>query len=155
MTRRINMTLIEAAKKIATEAHAGMLRKDGKEYITHPIAVAGILGKDPAIIDGGLTEAIALALLHDVVEDTEMTTKDVADAMSKLLSYEVSDRFVYYLDALTRRPNERYAEYIKRVKTASGNAVRVKLADLKHNLNDHKPGARRDKYELAVLFLNN
>ncbi|HEY4947955.1 MAG TPA: HD domain-containing protein, partial [Acidimicrobiales bacterium] len=62
-------SLIVRAAETATLAHAGQLRKSGEPYITHPIAVAGI------VADLGLdAQTVAAALLHDAVEDTGVTS---------------------------------------------------------------------------------
>jgi GTP diphosphokinase / guanosine-3',5'-bis(diphosphate) 3'-diphosphatase len=63
---------VEAAYRFAARAHDGVLRKSGEPYITHPVAVAGILA--------GLrmdVEAIQAGLLHDTVEDTTVTFEDI------------------------------------------------------------------------------
>ena len=60
-----DVSIVERAFVAAENAHRGQLRKSGDPYITHPVAVAGIL------VDFGLDPAtIAAALLHDTVEDT-------------------------------------------------------------------------------------
>src|ERR1700730_3497911 len=65
-------SMIVRAAETATTAHAGQLRKSGERYITHPIAVAGIvaeLGLD--------AQTVAAALLHDAVEDTGLTLESI------------------------------------------------------------------------------
>ena len=63
-------SLIVRAAETATVAHAGQLRRSGEPYVTHPIAVAGI------VADLGLdAQTVAAALLHDAVEDTGVTTE--------------------------------------------------------------------------------
>src|ERR1700692_1402914 len=65
-----DISLIVRAAETATVAHAGQLRRSGEPYITHPIAVAGI------VADLGLDAmTVAAALLHDAVEDTGVTTE--------------------------------------------------------------------------------
>lgn len=65
---------IEAAFIFARDAHAGVLRKSGEPYITHPVAVAVILGRL-----GMDTESIMAGLLHDTVEDVEGVTFEVIE----------------------------------------------------------------------------
>lgn len=66
---------IRGAYELAAEAHRGQTRKDGSSpYIGHPLAVAGLLR------EAGLDEeTVAAALLHDVVEDSELTVDEVAE----------------------------------------------------------------------------
>ena len=111
--------LIALARYIAAEAHAGSTRWDGQPYITHPAAVAGALD-DPS--------AIAVAWLHDVVEDTWLTLGD-------LESFGIPRDVVEAVDAMTRRDGERYTDYIARVRE-NPIARRVKIADIRHNLID-------------------
>ena len=69
-----DLSQIEKAYKIARQAHEGQLRKSGEPYIIHPICVAIILAE--LELD---KETIIAGLLHDVVEDTVMTTEEIAD----------------------------------------------------------------------------
>lgn len=129
--------MVSTARTIATAAHVQQSRSDGKPYITHPQAVA-------AMFDNALLQAIAW--LHDVIEDTHYTEAD----LRQQLPAEVVDRVVL----LSRRAGETYAEFIERIGTSrDAAAIQVKLADLRHNLSDLLPGSKRDKYELAQLYL--
>ncbi len=77
--------IIDAAFKLANQAHRGMKRKSGEPYIIHPIAVAKI-----AATEIGLgTKAVAAALLHDVVEDTEYTSEDIEASFGEKIAYLV------------------------------------------------------------------
>ena len=72
LDKNYNLTKIRSAYEFAREMHDGQFRESGEPYITHPLAVAGIL------VDLGMdTDAICAALLHDVVEDTDATYDDV------------------------------------------------------------------------------
>ena len=148
------MNLYEAALQIATEAHEGQFRDDGKPYITHPVAVAKIVGNwfssDSPLYD--CTRAVAL--LHDVVEDTEKTLSDINLDMLRLVDEPHRIRSIVEDVRVLTHGEETYTEYILNIKNSSSISSLVKRADLKHNLSDHKPGARRDKYELAVALLN-
>ena len=142
--------LTKKAMMIAYQQHSGQVDKAGLPYIFHPYHLAEQMGDDEY--------AICVALLHDVVEDTEMTLKDlkyqgfpaeVIDAL-KLLTHEDG---VPYLGA--------YIEAIK----ANPLARKVKLADLRHNsdptrLPPAKEKEERDwrekrmqKYAKAIEFL--
>src|ERR1700691_6410163 len=79
-----DVELIRRAGLAAINAHEGQLRRTGEPYVTHPIAVAGI------VADLGLDEpTIAAALLHDAVEDTGITTKwlvkEVRDPVARIV----------------------------------------------------------------------
>jgi GTP pyrophosphokinase len=119
---------IVRAFEVASEAHAGQLRKSGEAYITHPVAVAEILGEL-----GMNTPTIVAALLHDTVEDTPYSlaqlrvdfgseVADLVDGVTKL------DRVIYGPDA--------EAETVRKMVIAMSRDVRVlviKLADRLHN----------------------
>jgi (p)ppGpp synthase/HD superfamily hydrolase len=107
------------AREIAMEAHGSTINpKTGEAYINHPEHVA-------AQVEGD--EAKAVGWLHDVVEDTSYTLDDLRAAG---LSAEV----VEAVEAMTRRPGERYFDYVRRA-AANPLARVVKEADLRHNLN--------------------
>ena len=153
------MNLYEAALQIATEAHKGQTRDNGDPYITHPLAVAKDIGNDLmqlGLTPGGIEAGMATAVLHDVIEDTELSFSDVQ--LFLLRAMGCADTripiIIYLLIGLTRNSTESYVDYILNIKHSNSPiATAVKLADLQHNLSDHKPGARRDKYELAVALL--
>ena len=71
--RYYDKDLIERAFFLARKAHAGQKRRSGEDYLVHPVEVARIL------VDLGMdSDCIAAALLHDVVEDTGVTTQEVS-----------------------------------------------------------------------------
>ena len=72
-----DISMIEKAYKIAYAAHKGQLRKSGEPYIIHPLCVAIILAD--LELD---KETIVAGLLHDAVEDTVMTTEEIAQEFS-------------------------------------------------------------------------
>ncbi len=106
----------EKAFRIAEKAHAGQKDKAGKDYIVHPAAVAGMLETD---------EEKAVAYLHDVVEDTDVTLED-------LRSFGFNELIVEAVKAITKTEGEDYDDYIERL-SENELAVKVKLADMKHN----------------------
>ncbi len=120
--------------RIATDAHKDQKRSDGSPYIFHPIRVANNVRP----------ELKPAAHLHDVLEDTKVTEAELREIFST--------RTVDIVVILTHKPGESYADYIKRIGD-DHEATEVKLADLEDNLKSHKPGARRDKYELAQWIL--
>ncbi len=123
----------------ATVKHTGQKRDDGKPYITHPVAVGTkVHGYD----------AKCVALLHDVLEDTDATTYDIERTLG------MPTHVVKAVLLLTRTPGENYLEHLKRIRR-NRLACCVKIADLLHNLSDSKPGNRKDKYILALEYLKN
>ena len=103
------------AMQIAYQAHHGQVDKAGVPYVLHPVHLA----------EGMEDEVSAcVALLHDVVEDTEWTFA--------MLEAEFPPAVTDALRLLTHADEEPYMDYVRRIK---GNAVarRVKIADLKHN----------------------
>ena len=73
-----DITMIEKAYKVADAAHKGQLRKSGEPYIMHPLNVAIILAE--LELD---KETIVAGILHDVVEDTVMTSEEIAAEFSE------------------------------------------------------------------------
>ncbi len=116
------------AFEIAEVAHSGQSRKSGEPYITHPVAVAEILGNL-----GMNTPTIVAALLHDTVEDTPYTLdqlrRDFGDEVANLVDGVTKlDRVVYGPDA--------EAETVRKMVIAMSRDIRVlviKLADRLHN----------------------
>ena len=123
--------LLNRAYVFAMKAHGGQTRKSGDPYFTHPLAVAGILTEiraDPA--------TVATALLHDVVEDTDVTAKDI----ERLFGPEIA-RLVDGVTKLTqielRSEASKQAENFRKLVVAMAEDVRVllvKLADRLHNM---------------------
>ena len=125
---------------IATNAHAGQFDRGGNPYILHPLKVMHYLKSTDE-------ELMCMALGHDVIEDTSVTYKDLRDA-------GVSERVIAGIRALTKKPGETLEEYKAGV-FASEDAMRVKMADLRHNTDirrlkgvTEKDIARMAKYHL-------
>ena len=132
----------ELALQIAQKAHAGQVDKAGKDYILHPMTVASYMDTD--------TEK-AIAYLHDVLEDTDVTV----DELKTIFPNEIVDTLII----LTHRKDESYFEYIQRV-SKSKLAKKVKVADLLHNLDitrikepTKQDYERLEKYKKAILYL--
>ena len=107
---------LDLAVQIASKAHVGQLDKQGFPYRTHPLAVM-------ARVEG--LDAKAVAVLHDVIEDTATTADDVRRA-------GLSDDLVAAVQCVTHSPDESYPDYVVRSK-ANPLARKVKLADLEEN----------------------
>ena len=126
-----DVSLIVRAAETATVAHAGQLRRSGEPYITHPIAVAGI------VADLGLdAQTVAAALLHDAVEDTGVTIEDHRPGLRP--GRGADRRGVTKLDRLQFDSKEaQQAATVRKMLVAMANDWRVliiKLADRLHNM---------------------
>ncbi len=122
---------IERAYKFAYAAHDGVTRASGEPYITHPVAVAEILAEMK--LDH---EAIAAALLHDVLEDTDTTYQELANTFNPSVAELVEG--VTKLDKFNFENREQaQAENIRKMLIAMSKDFRVmliKLADRVHNM---------------------
>ncbi len=130
--------VIERAFDLAERAHHGQQRASGEPYIGHPLAVAAILHE--LKLDH---ETVAAALLHDVVEDTqvglERIRKDFGSAVAKLVDGVTKmDAIDEYTGTVLGTPDERrQVDRLKKLLLAMANDVRVvliKLADRLHNM---------------------
>lgn len=139
----MEINAIELAKKYCEHFHAGQFRKGNKSpYSTHPLTVSDILKKygysDP------ITQAIAI--LHDIVEDTEVITGEIKDRFG----YEIANGvFVLSKNTISKECQEYSLDAIKIGKELSANEIyrlrlafarrsvkRVKIADMIHNTSD-------------------
>jgi len=126
------IALVRQAFEFSRLAHEGQFRKSGEPYITHPLAVAGILA-------GWHLDAQTLcaALLHDVVEDTPATAGEIAERFGKAVSLLVEG--VSKLDKLSFETEQQaQAENFRKMLLAMAQDVRVilvKLADRLHNMH--------------------
>ena len=134
----------DIAREIAMAAHAGQVDKGGNDYILHPQAVASNVGGD---------ECRAVAWLHDVLEDTNVTEDD-------LLGAGLLEQVVEAVKVITKRQNEDYHEYLQRVKN-NDLARAVKCEDLINNCDlsrlrrevEAEDIARVNKYVRSLQFL--
>ncbi len=126
-----DIPMIRKAYELCVNAHRGQFRKSKEEYYIHPLSVAEIivgLGMD--------SESVAAALLHDVVEDTEITTEQV--------KHSFGDEVALLVDGVTKIGRIQYvsreqqqAESLRKMLIAMGKDIRViviKLADRLHNM---------------------
>jgi (p)ppGpp synthase/HD superfamily hydrolase len=140
---------IERALQIAYEAHKGQHRRgSGDPYVTHPIAVADIaveeiLPRFPQY-DVSVDDVKMVALLHDVVEDSEWTIEDLE---KEGFSYQVTSS----VDALTKKDDD-YLDYILNLRRYKIPSI-VKTADITHNLKTTEKRDKKHKYELAIQLI--
>lgn len=121
---------VEKARNLAIKAHAGQVDKAGKDYYTAHVAVVADGVKDDSV-------AMAVAYLHDVVEDTSVTIEDICTVFPP----EVADAVA----VLTHKRGVPYTYYIWRVQQ-NPIATKVKLSDLRSNMDlSRLPGAPSDK----------
>lgn len=127
---------IEKAFNIADEAHKQQKRRSGEPYIIHPLAVAVILA------DMGMdTDSICAALLHDVVEDTPTTAKEIRDIFGEEVEYLVEGVTKLGQIPFAASKEEEQSENIRKMFLAMSRDIRViiiKLADRVHNMRTLK-----------------
>lgn len=135
--------MTEKALKLCFSVHKDQLDKSGLPYVFHPFHLAEQM-KDEL--------TVTLALLHDVVEDSDCTFED-------LQKLGFPDEVLEPLRLLTHDPAVPYFEYIEAIKSDPA-AVAVKLADLMHNSDrsrlhciDEAAKSRLEKYDKALNIL--
>ena len=134
---------IRTAMKFAYEKHHGQVDKSGLPYIHHPLHLAEQMDSE---------ETCVVALLHDIVEDTDTT-------FEQLEELQFGKEIIDAIRLLTRKEGEDYFEYVKRI-AKNPIAKQVKLADLKHNSDpsrlivmSQKDKERIAKYQKAIQIL--
>ncbi len=138
----VDTRMVQAAYEFAEQAHAGQKRLSGEPFITHPVAVAEILTEietDPASISAGL--------LHDVIEDCDVSPADLAERFGRTIALLVDG-----VTKLTRLDwtgkQQKQADNLRKMFLAMAKDIRVvviKLADRLHNMRtlDALPEAKR------------
>lgn len=142
--------IIEKAYEFSEKAHEGQLRRSGEPYISHPLNVAGIIADLKLDID-----TIVTGLLHDTVEDTDVTLEDVRR--------EFGDTVATLVDGVTkigqmnfRNSFDKQGENIRKMIIAMGKDVRVvlvKLCDRLHNIRtlNHMPYEKQERIAQETL----
>lgn len=170
----MDMGRIRAAYDMARLAHSGQLRKDGSPYVTHCVAAADIS------VDMGLDEdSVVAALLHDVIEDTQLTHHDIARQFGEPVANIVEGVTKLTRVQYTSKEDEQM-ENLRKMLMAMAKDIRViliKIADRLHNMRTmayqteekqriksletmeiyapiaHRLGMQRAKWELEDLAL--
>ncbi|TDU72812.1 hypothetical protein EI77_01277 [Prosthecobacter fusiformis] len=131
-------SLVQLARKIATEAHAGQFRRCGiVPYIVHPEMVAGRVGDD--------LDAQVVAWLHDVIEDSSQTPQSLIDA-------GIPAHLVETVVLMTKTQDTDYEAYLEKI-AGSALATKVKIADMLSNLSDSPSPKQIQKYAKGLLRL--
>lgn len=126
--------------KFATKKHEGQVDKCGMPYILHPMRVA---------LKMDTMEEKVVALLHDILEDTDTTIED-------LKTFGLSDELIKSICILTRPKDITYMDYIKIISTDKI-AKKVKLSDLEDNMDPDRQCSEshtlQERYKKAYNFL--
>ena len=135
--------MTKKAIRFAFQAHEGQLDRSGLPYILHPLHLAEQMTSEDACVT---------ALLHDVLEDTDVTVED-------LRKEGFSETQIEAVELLSRSEDEDYFDYVRRIRS-NALAKEVKLADLAHNRDrtrleyiSEKDEKRFQKYTEAVRIL--
>ena len=145
-----NLDIIRKAYQIAEKAHKNQYRKDGSLYISHPLCVASIL----ADLKLDLYTIIA-GLLHDVVEDTPLTLKDIEKEFNQTIAFLV-DGVSKISRIHFKKIQQKDSENMRKMVVAMARDIRViliKLADRLHNMRTlhHLPEEKRLKIAQETL----
>lgn len=134
---------IKKAMKLAYDKHHGQVDKDGYPYFAHVLHIAECMNEEDEVI---------VALLHDVLEDTKTSEKDL-----EKLGFDKN-----VIEAVKLLTHERYIPYMEYIENLKNNdiAKKVKIQDLKHNLDTSRISfitesdiKRVDKYKKALQLL--
>lgn len=135
---------LEAAIGFALRAHRGQKDRYERPYILHPLHLMGQFQAESEQI---------VAVLHDIIEDTDISLEQLCSEL------DLTDEEATAIDLLTHRPDVPYFDYVRELKSHPI-ARRVKLADLKHNMDirrlekvSPKDAERLEKYRRAWLLL--
>lgn len=133
-------TELQIAERIARDAHAGQVEElTGDLYIKHVERVVSMVEGD---------DAKSVAWLHDALEDTPITQRDLREQ-------GIGWKTLTAVLRLTRKPDVPYDAYIQGIEE-SGNelAIAVKIADLRDHLRPNCPPSLRRRYEKALITLS-
>lgn len=146
-------TLIRKAFNVSLEAHKDMRRKSGEPYIYHPIAVAQIAAEEIGLG----TTSVVCALLHDVVEDTDISLDDIKGMFGEKVA-KIIDGLTKISGVFDTQTNSLQAENFRKMLLTLSDDVRViliKLADRLHNMRTLESMKRDKQLKIAseTLYL--
>ncbi len=146
--KRGDKAKLRRAFEMAVDAHKDMRRKSGEPYVLHPIAVARIVVDEVGL---GVTSAIC-ALLHDVVEDTELTLEDIerefGDSHAKIIDGLTKISNVVDLKAETTVQAENFRKILLTL-AEDPRVILIKLADRLHNMRTLGSMAKEKQLKIA------
>ena len=141
----IYTAMTKKALRLCFDAHKDQNDKSGMPYVFHPFHLAAQMKDESTTI---------VALLHDIVEDTDYTLED-------LRGMGFCEEVLLAISFMTHSPDVPYMEYVAKIKT-NAIAREVKLADLKHNSDMTRYDKitpydieRTEKYKKAIALLEN
>ena len=146
-TSKEDKKLIKKAFDLANSSHKKIMRKSGEPYIIHPISVAKIVSKDIGL---GPT-AIASALLHDVVEDTDVTLDDIKNAFGEKISI-IIDGLTKISEIVDTNKSKQAENFRKMLLTLSNdiNVILIKIADRLDNMRSLEYLSERKRKKLHL-----
>ena len=157
LLRKYVRMLIESASDLtdveiaSMAAHLGQMRRSGEEYVTHPFAVAALIKK----YYPGNSVLYNTALLHDALEDAidNNNVEDEAELYAiisdAVATDEEASQVISLVISLTKNPGEDYKSYM-RLLYDNPQALKVKLADMEHNLSANPSERQIQKYSDSV-----
>jgi len=145
--------IIKDSLIIAYNAHDGQLRKSGEPYIYHPLGVAKIVSHNIGLD----CDSISAALLHDVVEDTKLTAKDIKKAVGKNIA-KIVDGLTKISTLSKSKDHSVQAENYRRMLLTLHNDIRViliKIADRLHNMRtiEYLNDIKKEKIASESLYI--
>lgn len=145
-----DIAFIEKAYEFSEKAHEGQIRRSGEPYISHPLGVAAILAELRLDI-----ATIATGLLHDTVEDTDVTLDEIEKEFGEEVR-NIVDGVTKISKMTFRNTHEKQGENIRKMIVAMGKDVRVvlvKLADRLHNMRtlNHMPPEKQARIANETL----
>ena len=144
--------LIRKAFNLAVEAHKNVRRKSGEPYIFHPLAVAQIVAKEIGL-DG---TSVVCALIHDLVEDTNYSLKDIGKIFNPKIQKIIDG--LTKISEFSEQTNSSQAENFRKMLLTLSDDIRViliKLADRLHNMRtlDYMPENKQKKIGSETLYI--